>query len=62
MTEVEALKRVVAEAEKKAAEEEAKKRQQAQEFAQQCLANPSYSTECPNYPGTTTDGDNENKR
>ena len=41
----------------KAAEEEAKKQQQAQEFAQQCLANPSYSTECPNYPGTTTGGD-----
>ena len=26
-------------------------------FAQQCLANPSYSTECPNYPDTTTGGD-----
>ena len=44
-------------AQQKAAEEEAKKQQQAQEFAQQCLANPSYSTECPNYPGTTTGGD-----
>ncbi|TPF95643.1 penicillin-binding protein [Bifidobacterium sp. UTBIF-78] len=25
--------------------------QQAQELAKQCLANPSYSSECPNYPG-----------
>ena len=52
-----AQKQAEQDAQQKAAEEEAKKRQQAQEFAQQCLANPSYSTECPNYPGTTTDGD-----
>ena len=50
-------------AEKKA-EEEAKKQadaeaQQKQEFAQQCLANPSYSTECPNYPGTSSGGDGD---
>ena len=31
--------------------------QSTQEFAQQCLANPSYSTECPNYPGTSSGGD-----
>ena len=47
---------------KRKAEEEAKKQadaeaQQKQEFAQQCLANPSYSTECPNYPGTSSGGD-----
>ncbi|MBT1174205.1 penicillin-binding protein [Bifidobacterium sp. LC6] len=29
-----------------------------QEFAQQCLANPSYSTECPNYPGNNSSGGN----
>ena len=52
-----AQKQAEQDAQQKAAEEEAKKQQQAQEFAQQCLANPSYSTECPNYPGTTTGGD-----
>ena len=30
--------------------------QQAQELAKQCLANPSYSTECPNYPGANDPG------
>ena len=52
-----AQKQAEQDAQQKAAEEEAKKQQQAQEFAQQCLANPSYSTECPNYPDTTTGGD-----
>ena len=55
-----AQKQAKQDAQQKAAEEEAKKQQQAQEFAQQCLANPSYSTECPNYPGTTTGGDGNN--
>ena len=31
-----------------------------QEFAQQCLNNPSYSTECPNYPGTSSGGNGDN--
>ncbi|WP_420807301.1 transglycosylase domain-containing protein [Bifidobacterium myosotis] len=30
--------------------------QQAQELAKQCLANPSYSSECPNYPGANDPG------
>ncbi|WP_170114995.1 transglycosylase domain-containing protein [Bifidobacterium callitrichidarum] len=30
--------------------------QNTQEFAQQCLNNPSYSTECPNNPGTNNGG------
>lgn len=50
---------------KKRAEEEAQKQadaeaQQKQEFAQQYLANPSYSAECPNYPGTSSGGDGGN--
>ena len=61
LTAEEAKKQAEEEAKRKA-EEEAKKQadaeaQQKQEFAQQCLANPSYSTECPNYPGTSSGGD-----
>ncbi|WP_243387536.1 transglycosylase domain-containing protein [Bifidobacterium felsineum] len=34
---------------------------EAQKFAQQCLANPSYSTDCPNYPGNSSgDGNGGN--
>ena len=61
-TDDEEAKKQAEEEAKRKAEEEAKKQadaeaQQKQEFAQQCLANPSYSTECPNYPGTSSGGD-----
>lgn len=60
-TDDEEAKKQAEEEAKRKAEEEAKKQadaeaQQKQEFAQQCLANPSYSTECPNYPGTSSGG------
>ena len=63
-TDDEEAKKQAEEEAKRKAEEEAKKQadaeaQQKQEFAQQCLANPSYSTECPNYPGTSSGGDGD---
>lgn len=63
-TDDEEAKKQAEEEAKRKAEEEAKKQadaeaRQKQEFAQQCLANPSYSTECPNYPGTSSGGDGD---
>jgi len=58
--EQDAQRKAEQDAQRKAAEEKA---EQEQEFARQCLANPSYSTNCPNYPGATqnrTDTDNKN--
>lgn len=54
--EEEAQKKAEEEAKQKA-EEEAQK--QAEELAAQCAANPSYSTECPNYPTTGDGGDGD---
>ncbi|OZG64743.1 transglycosylase domain-containing protein [Bifidobacterium eulemuris] len=55
--EEEAQKQAEEEAQKQA-EEEAQR--QAEELAAQCAANPSYSTECPNYPTTGDGGDGGN--
>ncbi|PJM79069.1 penicillin-binding protein [Bifidobacterium scaligerum] len=51
-----AQKKAEQEAQQKAADEAAAEAEKQQQFAQQCLNDPTSSTDCPNYPGNSGNG------